>query len=90
MENVLFLKRIIMILVLSIAVLVWFIWGALFDHEEKLGPVEKVIRHPGRCTKNLLTKWIKDAEDVLKDPNSTEEQRERAMKDIEYFSDLLR
>ena len=37
-----------------------------------------------------LKKWISEAEDVLRDPESTEEQQENAMKDINCFSRILK
>jgi hypothetical protein len=78
-----------MILVIGMAVLVWFLWGAAFDPEEKKGRVEKAISHPGRWSRKVITGWIEDAEEILKDPDSTSEEKEKAMKDIDYFSRLI-
>jgi hypothetical protein len=75
-----------MILVIGIAILVWFLWGIIFDSEENLGPVEKAIKHPGKWSRKVMRNWIEDAREVLIDPDSTEEEKEKAMKDIEVFS----
>lgn len=75
-----------MILVIGIALLVWFLWGAMFDPEENLGPVEKAIKHPGKWSRKVMSGWIEDARKVLIDPDSTEEEKEKAMRDIEVFS----
>lgn len=75
-----------MILVIGIALLVWFLWGAMFDPEENLGPVEKAIKHPGKWSRRVMSGWIEDAREVLIDPESTEEEKEKAMRDIEVFS----
>ena len=75
-----------MILVIGIAILVWFVWGAIFDPESKKGPVEKAISHPGRWSKKVMRGWIEDAREVLRDPDSTEEDREKALMDINFFS----
>jgi hypothetical protein len=77
-----------MILLLTICVAIWFLWGAAFD--SKKVPVERAIRHPGRWSKKVMRGWIADAEEVLRDPNSTEEEREKAMKDIDFFSRYVR
>jgi len=78
-----------MILVIGMAVLVWFLWGAAFDPEEKKGRVEKAISHPGRWSKKVMRGWIEDAKEVISDPDSTDEDREKAMKDIEFFSKYI-
>lgn len=78
-----------MILVICIAVLVYFVWGALFDSESKKGPIEKAISHPGRWPRKILRGWIEDAKEVLIDPDSTEEDREKAMLDIKVFSKYI-
>ena len=78
-----------MIVLITICVLIWFVWGTLFDPEPKLGPVERVLRHPGRWSRRVIEGWIKDAEDVLRDPASSEEEKEKAMIDIDYFSGLI-
>lgn len=78
-----------MIVLLVTALIIWFVWGAIFDPEDQLGPVEKAIRHPGKWSTKVITGWIEDAENVLKDPMSTNEEKEKAMKDIEYFSGLI-
>ena len=75
-----------MILVIGIALLAWFLWGAMFDPEENLGPVEKAIKHPGKWSRKVMSGWIEDARKVLIDPDSTEEEKEKAMRDIEVFS----
>ena len=75
-----------MIILIGVALLIWFLWGAAFDPEEKKGRVEKAIGHPGRWSKRVMCSWIKDAEEVLKDPMSTEEEKEKAMRDIDVFS----
>jgi len=79
-----------MILLFIICLLVWFIWGAMFDPEESKGRVEKAIRHPGRWSTRVLEGWVKDAEEVLRDPASNDEDREKAMKDIELFTGILK
>jgi hypothetical protein len=33
--------------------------------------------------------WIEDAKEVISDPDSTDEDREKAMKDIEFFSKYI-
>ena len=78
-----------MIILLAIVVLVWWIWGAIFDPEPNLGRVEKALRHPGRWSTMVIEGWIKDAEEVLKDPASSDEEREAAMLDIDRFSEIL-
>ena len=75
-----------MILVIGIALLIWFLWGAMFDPEENLGPVEKAIKHPGKWSRKVMSGWIEDAKEVISDPDSTEEEKEKAMRDIEVFS----
>ena len=75
-----------MILVIGIALLVWFLWGAVFDPEPNLGPVERAIKHPGKWSRKVMSGWIEDARKVLIDPDSTEEEKEKAMRDIEVFS----
>ena len=79
-----------MILVIGIALLVWFLWGAMFDPEENLGPVEKAIKHPGKWSRRVMNGWIEDAREVLMDPESTEEEKEKAMRDIEVFSKYVK
>ena len=79
-----------MILVIGIALLVWFLWGAMFDPEENLGPVEKAIKHPGKWSRRVMSGWIEDAREVLIDPESTEEEKEKAMRDIEVFSKYVK
>ena len=79
-----------MILVIGIALLVWFLWGAMFDPEENLGPVEKAIKHPGKWSRRVMSGWIEDAREVLTDPESTEEEKEKAMRDIEVFSKYVK
>ena len=78
-----------MILVIGIAVLVWFLWGAAFDSEKKKGRVEKAISHPGRWFNKVMRGWIEDAEEVLRDPDSTDEDKEKAIRDIEVFSKYI-
>lgn len=78
-----------MILVIGMAVLVWFLWGAAFDPEKKKGQVEKAISHPGRWSRKVMHGWIEDAKEVISDPDSTDEDREKAMKDIEFFSKYI-
>jgi hypothetical protein len=78
-----------MILVIGMAVLVWFLWGAAFDPEPNKGRVERAISHPGRWSKRVMCGWIEDAKEVLKDPLSTEEEKEKAMRDIDAFSQFV-
>ena len=78
-----------MIILICMALLIWFSWGAMFDPEEKKGRVEKAISHPGRWSKRVMCGWIKDAEEVLKDPMSTKEEKEKAMRDIDAFSQFV-
>ena len=40
-------------------------------------------------TEKRLKLWIREAEDVLRDPTSTKEQRENAIRDIEYLGKVL-
>ena len=75
-----------MILLLVICAVIWFVWGAAFDSEPNKGPVERAISHPGRWSKKVMRGWIEDAKEVLHDPDSTDEEREKAMKDIDFFS----
>jgi len=79
-----------MILVIGIALIVWFLWGAMFDPEENLGSVEKAIKHPGKWSRRVMSGWIEDAKEVLTDPESTEEEKEKAMRDIEFFSKYVK
>lgn len=78
-----------MIILICMAVLIWVIWGIMFDPEPELGPVERAIKHPGRWSKRVMCNWIKDAEEVLKDPLSTDEEKEKAMRDIDVFSRFI-
>lgn len=78
-----------MIILLVIAVVVWILWGIMFDPEPELGPVERAIKHPGRWSKRVMYNWIMDAEEVLKDPMSTKEEKEKAMRDIDVFSQFI-
>ena len=78
-----------MIILIVIAVVVWVVWGIMFDPEPNLGPVERAIKHPGKWSRKVITGWIEDAEEILKDPDSTSEEKEKAMKDIDYFSRLI-
>ena len=78
-----------MILLTIIAVIIWIVWGIMFDPEPNLGPVERAIKHPGRWSRKVITGWIEDAEEILRDPGSTSEEKEKAMKDIDYFSGLI-
>ena len=78
-----------MIILLVICVMIWVVWGIMFDPEPNLGPVEHAIKHPGRWSRKVITGWIEDAEEILKDPDSTSEEKEKAMKDIDYFSRLI-
>ena len=78
-----------MIILLVIAVVVWIVWGIIFDPEPELGPVERAIKHPGKWSRKVITGWIEDAEAVLRDPDSTSEEKEKAVKDIDYFSGLI-
>jgi hypothetical protein len=75
-----------MIILLVICVMIWVVWGAMFDPEENLGPVERAIKHPGKWSRKVMSGWIEDARKVLIDPDSTEEEKEKAMRDIEVFS----
>jgi hypothetical protein len=70
--------------------LIWFIWGAVLDPETDKGPVEKAISHPGRWSRQVMKNWIEDAKEVLIDPRSTEEERTKALRDIEVFSKFVR
>ena len=79
-----------MILVIGIALLVWFLWGVMFDPEPNLGPVERAIKHPGKWSRRVMSGWIEDARKVLIDPDSTEEEKEKAMRDIEVFSKYVK
>jgi hypothetical protein len=58
----------------------------MFDPEPNLGPVERAIKHPGKWSRKVMSGWIEDAREVLTDPESTEEEKEKAMRDIEVFS----
>ena len=78
-----------MIILLVICVVIWVVYGAMFDPEPELGPVERAIKHPGRWSKKVMRGWIEDAEAVLRDPDSTDEDREKAMRDIEVFSKYI-
>ena len=82
-----------MILVIGMAVLVWFLWGAAFDPEEKKGRVEKAISHPGRWSRKVMRGWIEDAEEVLREKGrrfytevSEEEERAEAGSDTKAQS----
>lgn len=75
-----------MIILLVTCAVIWVIWGAAFDPEPKKGRVERAISHPGRWSKRVMCGWIVDAEEVLHDPMSTEEEKEKAMRDIDVFS----
>jgi hypothetical protein len=70
--------------------MIWVVWGAMFDPEPNLGPVERAIKHPGRWSKKVMRGWIEDAREVLIDPDSTEEEKEKAMRDIEIFSKYVK
>jgi hypothetical protein len=78
-----------MIILLVICVMIWVVWGIMFDPEPNLGPVERAIKHPGRWSRKVMRGWIEDAKEVISDPDSTEEDREKAMKDIEFFSKYI-
>lgn len=78
-----------LIILLVTVSLIWIVWGAAFDPEEKKGRVEKAISHPGRWSKRVMYNWIMDAEEVLKDPMSTKEEKEKAMRDIDVFSQFI-
>ena len=75
-----------MIILLVICVMIWVVWGIIFDPEPNLGPVERAIKHPGKWSRKVMSGWIEDAKEVLVDPESTEEEKEKAMRDIEVFS----
>ena len=79
-----------MIILLVICVMIWVVWGITFDPEENLGPVEKAIKHPGKWSRKVMSGWIEDAREVLIDPDSTEEEKEKAMRDIEVFSKYVK
>ena len=66
--------------------MIWVVWGIIFDPEPNLGPVERAIKHPGKWSRKVMSGWIEDAKEVLVDPESTEEEKEKAMRDIEVFS----
>jgi hypothetical protein len=70
--------------------MIWVAWGIIFDPEPNLGPVERAIKHPGRWSKKVMRGWIEDAREVLIDPDSTEEEKEKAMRDIEVFSKYVK
>jgi hypothetical protein len=78
-----------MILVIGMAVLIWFLWGAAFDPTDKKGRVERVIAHPKRYSRAVMRKWIQEAEDVLLDPDATDKERADAIRDIDTFSRYL-
>ena len=78
-----------MIVLIIMCVLVWFLWGAAFDPTDKKGRIERVIAHPKRYSRAVMTKWIQEAEDVLLDPNSTDKERADAIRDIDTFSKFL-
>ena len=78
-----------MIILLVICVMIWVVWGIMFDPEPNLGPVERAIKHPGRWSRKVMRGWIEDAKEVISDPDSTDEDREKAMKDIEFFSKYI-
>ena len=78
-----------MIILIVIAVVVWLVWGIMFDPEPNLGPVERAIKHPGRWFNKVMRGWIEDAEEVLRDPDSTDEDKEKAIRDIEVFSKYI-
>ena len=79
-----------MIILLVICVIIWVVWGAMFDPEPNLGPVERAIKHPGKWSRRVMSGWIEDAKEVLTDPESTEEEKEKAMRDIEVFSKYVK
>ncbi len=78
-----------MIILLVICVMIWVVWGIMFDPEPNLGPVERAIKHHGRWSRKVMRGWIEDAEAVLRDPDSTDEDKEKAMRDIEVFSKYI-
>ena len=78
-----------MIILLVTCAVIWILWGIMFDPEPELGPVERAIKHPGRWSKRVMYNWIMDAEEVLKDPMSTKEEKEKAMRDIDVFSQFI-
>lgn len=78
-----------MIILLVICVMIWVVWGIMFDPEPELGPVERAMKHPGRWSRKVMCGWIEDAEEVLRDPLSTDEEKEKAMRDIEVFSQFI-
>ena len=78
-----------MIVLIITCAVIWFLWGAAFDPEDKKGRVERALSHPSRWSKKVMRGWIEDAEEVLRDPDSTDEEREKAMRDIEVFSQFI-
>lgn len=75
-----------MVILILMAIFVWFAWGAMFDPEDKKGPIERTIRHPRRETRKRFTRWIDEAEEILNDPSRSIEDRRKAIEDITFFT----
>ena len=62
---------------------IWKIWGVMFDGK-------KVVVNPKPYTIKRVREWRSQAEAKMTDPNLSEEQRRDALRDIEFFSKVLK
>ena len=71
-------------IIVLICILIWKGWGVVFDG--KPNPIKEIKV----SSRNRLQRWLHEAEEVLRNPDSSVQQREDAIRDIEYFSRVLR
>lgn len=72
----------LLILGLTIYV-IWVVWGKLFEPKKDEQPTLK------KWSAGRLENWISEAENVLRDPRSTDKERKDAIRDIDTFSGIL-
>ena len=72
----------ILIILLTLLV-IWKAWGVMFEGK-------RVTVNPKPYTIKKVKEWRSQAEAKMTDPNLSEEQRRDALRDIEFFSKVLK
>ena len=61
---------------------IWKAWGVMFEGKSMVNPKPYTVKK--------LKEWRSQAEAKMTDPESTETQRREALRDIEFFSKVLK
>jgi len=71
------------LIILVTLLVIWKAWGVMFEGK-------RVTVNPKPYTVKKLKEWRSQAEAKMTDPESTETQRREALRDIEFFSKVLK